>query len=90
MVEIGAEGSVVRLAGRLTAEFVKDVEHLCLSTEPPVLIDASELRFCDPDGLAFLVRARVQGGAASVEGLSEYLLMRVRVEERRGSSGVHR
>ena len=87
-VEIGVDGSVVRLAGRLTVEFVEDVERLCDSAEPPVLIDAGELRSCDADGMAFL--ARVRGSAASVEGLSEYLLMRVRVEERRGSSGVHR
>ena len=87
-VETGVDGSVVRVAGRLTMEFVKDVERLCLSAEPPVLIDASELQSCDADGLAFL--ARVRDGTASVEGLSEYLLMRLRIEGSRGASGTHR
>ncbi len=76
------------MAGRLTVEFVKDVERLCLSAEPPVVIDASELKSCDADGLAFL--ALVRDGTARVEGLSEYLLMRVRIEGRRVSSETHR
>ena len=88
MVKTGGDGSVVRVAGRMTAEFLGDVERLCLSAEPPVVIDASELQSCDADGLAFF--ARVRDGAASVEGLSEYLLMSVRIEERRGSSETHR
>ncbi len=87
-VETSVDGSVVRVAGRLTVEFVRDVERLCLSAEPPVLIDASELQSCDAAGLAFF--ARVRDGTASVEGLSEYLLMRVRIEARRGSSETHR
>ena len=80
-VETGVHGSVIRVAGRLTVEFVGDLERLCQSAEPPVRIDASELRSLDADGLAFL--ARVRDGTASVEGLSEYLLMRVRIEARR-------
>ena len=87
-VETGVEGSVVRAAGRLTVEFVRDVERLCLSAEPPVVIDASELRSCDAEGVAFL--ARVRDGTASVEGLSEYLLMLVRIEESRASCESHR
>ena len=87
-LETGVDGSVVRVGGQLTVEFVRDVERLCLSAEPPVLIDASELQSCDADGLAFL--ARVRDGTASVEGLSEYLLMRVRIEEIRVSSGKRR
>ncbi len=87
-LETGADGSVVRVAGRLTVEFVRAVERLCLSAEPPVLIDASELQSCDAEGLAFL--ARVRDGTARVEGLSEYLLMRVRIESRRVSSETHK
>ncbi len=87
-LETAVDGSVVRMAGRLTMEFVRDVERLCLSAEPPVLIDASELRSCDADGLAFL--ARVRDGTASVEGLSEYLRIRVRIEESRRPSETHR
>ena len=93
MVEMGGDGSVVRVAGRMTAEFLGDVERLCLSAEPPVVIDASELRFCDAEGLAFI--ARLRDGTVSVVGLSEYLLMRVRTagvrtEGGRGSSETHR
>ncbi len=88
VVEAGADGSVIRVAGRLTGEFVRDVERLCLSAEPPVVIDARELQSCDADGLAFL--ARVGDRTASVEGLSEYLLMRVRIEARRASSETPR
>ncbi len=87
-VETGVDGSVVRVAGRLTMEFVSDVERLCLSAEPPLVIDASELQSCDADGLAFL--ARVRDGTASVEGLSEYLLMRVRIVASRASSETRR
>ena len=87
-LEVGVDGLVLRLAGRLTVEYVEEAERLCISAEPPVLVDASELRSCDLDGLAFL--ARVRAGTVRVEGLSEYLLMRVRVLEKRGSSGTLR
>ena len=87
-VETGVDGSVIRVAGRLTAEFVGEVEQMCLSSEPPVLIDASELQSCDADGLVFLTRVR--DGTVSVEGLSEYLLMRIRIEGSRASSEPHR
>ncbi len=62
--------------------------HLCLSAEPPIVIDARELQSCDAYGLAFL--ARVRDGTASVEGLSGHLLMRIRIEARRLSSDTHR
>ena len=80
-VKTGVDGSVVRVAGWLTAEYVRDVERLCLFAEPPVVLDASELRSCDAEGLAFL--ARLRDGTASMKGLSEYLVMRVRIERRR-------
>ena len=72
----------------MTAEFVRDVERMCLCAESPIVIDASELRSCDAEGLAFVARAH--DGSASVEGLSEYLRMRVRVERSRGPSETHR
>ena len=75
-VDTDVDGSVVRMAGQLTVEFLKDVERLCISAEPPVLIDANGLRSCDADGLAFL--ARMRDGAVRVEGLSKYLEMRIR------------
>ena len=87
-VDTDVDGSVVKPAGQLTVEFVKDVERMCLSAEPPVLIDANELRSCDVDGLAFL--ARVTRSAVTVEGLSEYLEMRISHEMGRASSGTHR
>ena len=77
-VDTDVDGSVVRVAGHLTVEFVKEVEQLCGSAEPPVLIDASGLRSCDADGLVSL--ARMRDGAVRVEGLSEYLEMRLRHE----------
>ena len=77
-VDTDVDGSVVRIAGQLTAEYLKDVERLCISAEPPVLIDADGLRSCDADGLAFL--ARMRDGAVRVGGLSEYLEMRLSQE----------
>ncbi len=88
-VDTDVDGSVVRVAGQLTVEFLKDVERMCLSADPPVLIDADGLRSFDADGLAFLARMRRAGGVR-VEGLSEYLEMRLRHEMRRGSSGTHK
>ena len=85
-VDTGVDGSVVGVAGRLTVDFVEEVERLCLSAEPPVLIDASGLRSCDADGLAFL--ARLRDGSVRVEGLSEYLEMRVRQEVRRRATST--
>ncbi len=86
-VDTDVDGSVVRVAGQLTVDVVKDVQRMCLSVEPPVLINAEGLRSCDADGLAFL--ARIRDGAVSVEGLSEYLEMRIRHEMMR-ASGTHR
>ena len=77
-LDTDVDGSVVRMAGQLTVEFLKDVERLCISAEPPVLIDADGLRSCDAAGFAFL--ARMRDGAVRVEGLSEYLEMRLRHE----------
>ena len=75
-VDTDVDGSVVRIAGHLTMEVVKDVEGLCMSAERPVRIDASGLQSCDADGLAFLTWMR--DGDVRVEGLSEYLEMRLR------------
>ena len=88
MVDTDVEGSAITVAGQLTMEFVKDVEHLCLSADAPVLIDASGLRSCDVDGLACL--ARMRDRAVRVDGLSEYLQMRVRHEMSPGSSETHK
>ena len=82
-MDTDVDGSVVRLAGQLTVEFVKDAERMCLSAEPPVMIDATGLRSCNGDGLAFL--ARMRDSDVRVEGLSEYLEMRVRIEIAGGS-----
>ena len=82
MVDTDVDGSAVMVAGQLTVEFVKDVERVCLSADPPVLIDASGLRSCDADGLACLARMRDNG--VRVDGLSKYLEMRLRHEMRRG------
>lgn len=70
------DGSVIRIAGHLTGEFLAEMERWCLSAEQPVVVDASSLRSTDEGGLALLARLRDSG--VRVEGLSEYLEMRVR------------
>ncbi len=87
-VDTDVDGSVVKPAGQLTVEFVKDVEGLCRTAEPPVVIDANGLRSCDTEGLACLARMRDSG--VRVEGLSEHLEMRLHREMRRGSEETHR
>ncbi len=77
------DGTVVRMVGRLAGEFLEEAERVCLSAEPPLLIDANALQSADTDGLAFFVKILERGGR--VEGLSEYLAMRVRsLREGRG------
>ncbi len=71
------DGSVIRIAGHLTGEFLAEMERWCLSAEPPVLVDASDLRSTDAGGFALLARLRDSG--VRVEGLSEYVEMRVRM-----------
>ena len=88
MVDTDVDGSAVTVAGQLTVEFVKDVERVCLSADPPVRIDASGLRSCDADGLACLARMRDSG--VRIDCLSEYLEMLVRYEMRRGPSETHK
>ncbi len=75
-VETDTDGSVVRMAGRLAGECLEEAERVCLSAEPPLLIDASGLQSADADGFAFFVKFLERGGR--VEGLPEYLAMRVR------------
>ncbi len=68
-------GAVVRLSGRLADEFVAEARRVCFSAAEPLLVDATELQDADADGLALLVK--ILEGGARVEGLSEYLAMRV-------------
>ena len=75
-VETDKDGSVVRMAGRLAGEFLEEAERVCLSAEPPLEVDASGLLSADADGLVLLVK--ILDGGARVEGLSQYLAMRVR------------
>ncbi len=74
-VETETNRPVVRMVGRLAGEVLEEAERVCLSAEPPLLIDASGLQSADTDGLAFL--ATILDGGGRVEGLSEYLAMRV-------------
>lgn len=83
-METDKEGSSVRMAGRLTGEYLEEAERVCHSAEHPLLIDARELQGADASGLEFLVR--VLDGGARLEGLSQYLAMRIRLlRERQGS-----
>ncbi len=82
-VEPDTDGSVVRMAGRLAGEVLEEARRVCLTDEPHLLIDTSELQSADADGVAFL--ATLLDGGGSVDGLSEYLAMRVRsLREGRG------
>lgn len=82
-MDANVRGSVLRVAGQLTVEFVKDVDHLCVSADQPVVIDASGLQACDEHGLACLAGLRDTG--VSVEGLSEYLEINVRACKERSA-----
>ncbi len=80
--EVSDDGLMVRLAGRLAGVFVGEVKHVCLSAEPPLLIDATELLSADADGLTLLVK--ILEGGTRIEGLSGYLAMRVNTLRERG------
>ncbi len=69
------DGTVVRMVGQLAGECLEEATRVCFSAEPPLLIDASGLQGADADGCAFL--ATILDGGGRVEGLSEYLSMRV-------------
>ena len=64
-VETDTDGTVVRMAGRLAGESLKEATKVCFTDDPPQLIDASELRSADADGLAFLATI-LDGGFAGV------------------------
>ncbi len=83
-VDPSPDGSVVRMAGRLAGEVLEEAERVRLSAEPPLLIDARKLQGADADGIAFL--AAILDGGGRVDGLSEYLSMRV-ASLREGRSG---
>ena len=68
-VEPDAEGSVVRMAGRLAADYLEEARQVCFTDKPHLLLDASELRDADADGIAFLATFLDRGGR--VEGLRE-------------------
>ena len=82
--ETDTDGTVVRMVGRLAGEFLEEATRVCFTDEPPLLIDVSELQSADTDGLAFL--ATILDGGGMVEGLSEYLAIRVS-HLREGPSG---
>ena len=69
------DGTVVRIEGGLADEFLEEAERVCLPAQPPLLIDESELQSADANGLVLL--ATIIDGGGRVEGLSEYLAMRV-------------
>ena len=83
-VESDADGPVVRMAGRLAGDFLEEARRVCFTDKPHLLIDASELQSADADGIAFL--AAILDGGGRVDGLSEYLSMRV-ASLREGRSG---
>ena len=82
IVQENDDGSVVRLSGRLTDEFVAEAERVCVSAAPPLLIDATELQDAGADGLALLAKLTRDG--AWVHGLSVYLTMCLRTVRERG------
>ncbi len=44
IVQENADGSLVRLSGRLADEFVAEAKRVCFSAVAPLLIDATELQ----------------------------------------------
>jgi hypothetical protein len=65
-VEPDADGSVVRMAGRLAGEVLEEAERVCFTDKPHLLIDARKLQGADADGIAFL--ATILDGGGRVEG----------------------
>ncbi len=62
---------------------MEEARQVCFTDKPHLLLDASELSDADADGIAFL--AAILDGGGRVDGLSEYLAMRVRsLREGRG------
>jgi hypothetical protein len=67
----GADGVLVRLAGRFRHAQVPDFIETCVVAGSPLRIDLSELLSADPVGLDALVRVREWG--ATLEGVPIYL-----------------
>ena len=68
-------GTAVRLAGHLAGESVAEARKVCLAADPPLLIDATELRDADSEGLTLLAELLERG--ANIEHLTTYLAMRL-------------
>jgi len=62
-----------KLAGRLTAEEVPELLHVCAGPRQKVVLDLTDLHFADRQGVGVLRELRAHG--ADLVGASPYLLL---------------
>jgi anti-anti-sigma regulatory factor len=61
----------LKLDGRLTAEVVPELMRVCAELEANVVLDLTDLRFADRQGVSVLRELKAQG--AQLIGVSHYL-----------------
>jgi len=61
----------LKLAGRLTAEVVPELRRVCAELKANVVLDLTDLRFADRQGVSVLRELKAQG--AQLIGVSHYL-----------------
>ncbi len=86
ITKIAAEdGTVLRLAGRLSADTVAELERLCREVGRPLCLDLSDLRNADDSGLA-AIRELVARGA-ELANVPPFTALLLEGEEPEGSGG---
>ena len=73
-------GTLVKIDGELDAEGVSEVDAVCGSARPPIVLDLTELRMLDSAGEACL--RRLIDGGATVDAAAPYLRMRLGLNKR--------
>jgi anti-anti-sigma regulatory factor len=68
---IEADPDRLKLDGRLTAEVVPELRRVCAELESNVVLDLTDLRFADRQGVSVLRELKAQG--AQLIGVSHYL-----------------
>ena len=81
-IDVETEGKtrVIRIAGRLDAEGVSELDALARDAEGQVVLDVTSLDGVTEEGLAAL--RRLEAGGASLRGVPPYLTLRLREGQR--------
>ena len=74
-VEIEGTTRVLRIAGRLDAEAVSELEVVARDAEGQIVLDVSSLDGAAEEGIAAL--RRLEAGGASLRGVPPYLALRL-------------